>query len=233
MIALLGDIHGDVGALESACTRAAAEGATALIQVGDFGVYPQVLDWCKRVAYVSRIPIYFIDGNHEKFSMITPWWESMEIDGSSTHHIVQNKLIYVRRGSVLKLYGRRIGFLGGAASIDFAYRSKGYDWFDEEVIRQQDCDRLIKQAGDKPLDMLITHTPPQRIITKHFDNPPERALQVRNTFGAPANWSDPGAPRLDAAWEKLGFPMNYCGHMHRALIDGPCRILNINELVYV
>jgi hypothetical protein len=234
MIALLGDIHAMPGVLEYAIRKAREEKfCSAIIQVGDFGVYPHVLDYFKRIAETSPVPIYFVDGNHEKFSIIKQWWEIMEITHDSTFHLVQDKLIYVRRGSVLNIDGRRIGFLGGAASIDFAYRSKGYDWFDEEVIRDEDCERLLQQAAGRPLDFLVTHSPPQRVITKHFDNPPERALRVRQAFGAPDDWYDPGAHRLDAVWEKLGFPKNYCGHMHRSIADGQCRILNINELLFV
>jgi hypothetical protein len=44
---------------------------------------------------------------------------------------------------------------------------------------------------------------------------------------------DVAARRVEEVWKRIGEPMLVCGHMHRSVIDGQCRILNINELVLI
>ncbi len=66
MILLLGDIHGNAGVLREAIHKAEMVGdVTAIIQVGDFGLYPENEHYFKSVVEKSTIPIYFIEGNHD------------------------------------------------------------------------------------------------------------------------------------------------------------------------
>jgi predicted phosphodiesterase len=233
MIALLGDIHGVDRSLEGAVSQASAAGASVVVQVGDFGVYPGYLERLAGVAERSPIPIYFIDGNHEDFRMVAEWWARLEAAHESVHHVVRDRLMYVRRGSVLEMDGRRIAFLGGAGSIDYLSRRPGVDWFAEEQIREMDLARLSRQAAGKAVDLLVTHAPPRRVVLKHFDTPPERALMARAMFGAPPDWDDPSVDKVELAWQRLGFPPLWCGHMHVSLSDENVRLLDIDELALV
>lgn len=240
MIAFLGDIHGVSRSLEIAAARAYANGASALIQVGDFGVYPGLLGRLIGAARRSPIPIYFIDGNHEDFRMIRAWWDAMEADDVSVYHVVKDQLRYVRRGSVLTVDGRQVAFLGGAGSIDYAYRKLGTDWFNEEQIADADVLRLELQAlGNinlqalgKKVDLMVAHTPPRWFIDKHFDVTPARAAFVRRQFGVAPDWTDPSADKVQAAWESLGKPLLFCGHMHATIQDGNVRLLDCDGLAY-
>lgn len=233
MLALLGDLHGLPGVLEDAARKAFNKGASRLIVLGDIGIYPETLAGFIKVARESPIPIDFIDGNHEDFRMLAPWWEELERTEATAYHVVRDKLRYIRRGAVLRLDGRRIAFLGGAGSIDYNYRTPGRDWFPEEQIRMQDLDYLYRCAAGQKVDLFLVHTPPQSVITKHFDTPRIRAVRVRQMFGAPPDWFDPSAHKVQEAWERLNFPPVFAGHMHHTLQDMGCRIVNINELVYV
>jgi Icc-related predicted phosphoesterase len=230
-IALLGDIHGEAWVLDSFVAKA-VNSVACFIQVGDFGVYPTRLRYLIEAAQKSQVPIYFIDGNHEHFPIIMNWWKEMDASGAVTHEVVPGKLIYVRRGAVLELGGRKIGFLGGAGSIDYAYRKLGESWFHEEQIADSDVERLLANAKDG-VDLLVTHCPPQDTITRLFDINPEIAARTRRGFGARPDWYDPSAHKVEYAWTKLGRPPLYCGHMHRTVEDGAVRILNINEVVIV
>lgn len=222
MIALLGDIHGSVEALLSGARSAHKSGATLLIQVGDFGVYPSYFDALCEAADLSPIPIYFIDGNHEHYPMVRSW-------PSSTPTTFGTDLTYIPRGTVLELDGLRVGFLGGAGSIDYAYRTAGGDWFpDDEQIKDHEVERLVASG---PVDVLVTHTPPRSVIDQFFDTTPAKAASARRMFGAALDWTDPSADKVQAAWDALNRPMLYCGHMHRAISLPGVRVLNINELV--
>ena len=221
-LGFLGDIHGDAPKLRHAAQQAKNKGATALIQVGDFGVYPSMMDALVAAAQSSPIPIYFIDGNHEHYPIINSW------PSRGTKEIVAGKLTYVRRGEVLVIDGVRVGFLGGAGSIDHNYRTAGVSWFPmDEQIKDDEVDALLA-AG--PVDVLVTHTPPRSFIDAHFDTSPIRAALARKAFGASPDWTDPSADRVERAWVSLGRPPLYCGHMHIAIATPEIRLLGIDEL---
>jgi len=85
MILLLGDIHGNAGVLREAINKAEMVGdVTAIIQVGDFGLYPENEHYFKSVVEKSTIPIYFIEGNHDDCNLIQNM-EGMKIDAFITH----------------------------------------------------------------------------------------------------------------------------------------------------
>ena len=222
-IALLGDIHGDARTLLARAKSAAEQGATVLIQVGDFGVYKFSLDALVEAAGASPIPILFIDGNHEDYRMVGafPTSEPKEI---------APKLTYVPRGSVLYVENIRIGFLGGAGSIDYNYRTKDSDWWpDAEQIKDGEVERLLS-AGE--VDVLVTHTPPRSIIDRFFDTSPIKAQQARRMFGAAPDWTDPSADKVQRAWDALNRPPLFCGHMHRTVLYENVHILNIGEMTF-
>lgn len=211
MIAFLGDIHGSANALQRAINAAVERGATALIQVGDFGWYQNTVGNFKRVDY--KIPVYWIDGNHEDHALIE---QGVDINPNC---------IYMPRGTVAEIAGKKIGFLGGAASVDKEIRLRqGVHWSDKELIEEAD---IAKFDEIDYLDFLVTHTPPQSTIDKHFD--PKTLLW----FGLnPKTWFDPSARHVENLWNRLGNPKLICGHMHRAVTDRTVRILNIEDLIF-
>lgn len=221
MIAFLGDIHGDAHSLRARVRDAYERGATALVQVGDFGVYPSTMADLMDVAEASPIPIYFIDGNHEDYRMIAafPSSEPKELSAGLT---------YVPRGVVVDIGGVRIGFLGGAGSIDYSYRTAGRDWWpSEEQVKDFEVDRLIESG---PVDVLVTHTPPRSLIDRFFDTSPIAAANARRMFGAAPDWTDRSADKVQRAWDALGRPQLYCGHMHRTIMHEGFHLLGIGEL---
>jgi predicted phosphodiesterase len=214
MLAFLGDIHGNVGPLVKALDLLKTKPeVTALIQVGDFGFYPNTIERFRFLK--SHIPIYAIDGNHEHFPMLVNKTEITEM--------VPN-VFYVPRGTVMELDGRKIGFIGGAASVDKDIRLRQrMAWYPEEVVTEAD---IKKFDGVDQLDILVTHTPPQSIILRNFDQ--NNLLW----FGLPPTWIDPSAVLLEKLWLRLCSPKLYAGHMHKSVIDGNVRILDIGELCY-
>jgi predicted phosphodiesterase len=221
-IALLGDVHGDWSAVVLAAQEAKREGASALIQVGDLGWSASLLERAQNVP--ACLPVYAIDGNHEDFG-----WLAERTGGRTT--TLASGLTFIARGDVCTIAGVRIAFLGGAESVDKKWRktrfqapemSGEYLWWPDERITYEQADRL---ASGPRVDLFVTHTPPDRVIRKHF--PPE-GLRM---FGLdPATWTDPSALAVEAAWNVLGRPPLVCGHMHRAVRDENITILDINQL---
>lgn len=223
MILLLGDIHGNVGTLKYAIEKAVDAGAAALIQVGDFGLFPNngrdtgFYNACKS----SPIPVYFIEGNHDdcsrwvRLETVTKIWEDAN-------------LFYVPRGTVLEIDGRRIAFMGGAASIDKDTRLReGWHWDKEENISGHEVLRLFENVGDVPVDMLVTHDVPTSVCAAHFDD------SGKLWFGVGLDWHDVNMDVIQRIWDRLGNPPIYSGHMHRSVIGPNYRILDINELLAV
>lgn len=175
-----------------------------------------------RAAEASPIPIFFVDGNHEDYRMVGAYPKT------EPKQIAPN-LTYVPRGSVLYVENARVGFLGGAGSIDYNYRTKDSDWWpDAEQIQDSEVERLLF-AGE--VDILVTHTPPRSIIDQFFDTSPIKAQMARRMFGAAPDWVDPSADKVQRVWEALQKPPLYCGHMHVSVRHENITVLGVGELV--
>lgn len=223
MILLLGDIHGDVGILYDAIKKAEKAEATALIQVGDFGLFRGSANYegFRRATKDTQIPVYFIDGNHDDCHRWTRETELLRIWDDCN-------LWYIPRGTVMEMDGRTIAFMGGAASIDKESRLRyGWHWDKEENISPEEVLRLMDNAKGKTIDMLITHCPPHTVIEEHFD--PRGKLQ----FGVGLDWKDHNQDIIENIWRALDHPYVYSGHMHKRVVGMTYRILDINELVGV
>lgn len=223
MILLLGDIHGDISVLKSAIQKAEEVEATCLIQVGDFGMFRHNgLDTgFHRVCRSAKIPVYFIDGNHDDCFRWTQLTEVTQIWDDAN-------LFYVPRGAVMEIDGRTIAFMGGAGSIDKHTRLReGWHWDEKENISPEEVLRLMDNVKGKTIDMFLTHCPPNSVIEEHFD--PAQKLW----FGVDIDWKDHNQDVIENAWKALDFPMIYSGHMHRSVVGDSYRILDINELVGV
>ena len=213
MIVFVGDVHAQFRGLEYKL-RNVPKDAT-IIQVGDFGMYPSYQGaWDRSFAKMDRPPILFIDGNHE----FHPYFE-----GITEPQEIWDGAIFIPRGSVMTFDGVKIGFLGGAASVDKSMRTAGIDWWPEETTKQADADRLLKNA-DGQVDVLVTHTLPNEMVQLHCNQ--ER---LEEWWGLPRSWIDPSAKLVEAVWNRLGRPPLFCGHFHKSIIDGNVRCLDILE----
>ena len=209
MIVLLGDIHGNTKVLQDAIKK--ASNASAIIQVGDFGLFENSKSLFYDAMKDANVPVYFIDGNHDDcsrfstYKKITRIWKDRE-------------LFFIPRGTVMKINNYTIGFMGGASSVDKEIRLKNkLHWDSRENISTQEYIRIFKNSENKKIDILITHCPPTSIVQKHFYN----------------NLNDDNQNIIQNIWEKLKFPKIYCGHMHQSIIGKNYRILDIDELIAI
>ena len=144
MILLLGDIHGNAGILREAINKAEMVGdVTAIIQVGDFGLYPENERYFQSVIEKSTIPVYFIEGNHDdydrwlQYTTVSRVWDNLN-------------LFYIPRGTVMQMDNQTLAFMGGASSINkkWILRDGGH-WTPLEDIRHEDIQNLIVQETHK------------------------------------------------------------------------------------
>jgi Icc-related predicted phosphoesterase len=182
-----------------------------IIQVGDFGWYPELIK--ERLPELPW-PLYAIDGNHEYHPMLRGMDEVTE---------VKKNLFFVPRGKVLEIDGYKIGFMGGAHSVDIAWRRKDIDWWVDEEVTDENIAKLI----DKKVDILVTHTPPTGFIMRNF------GPINKNSWGLKPDWEDKSSLKIEKLWGEMGMPPLICGHMHKPVIDGQIKLLDINEMFFL
>lgn len=166
-VLIVGDVHGNFGKLNQLVNR---HRPNMVLCAGDFGFFPKwhgqsYLDNAGRVkiqdqysTFTGMTPVYWCDGNHEDFGAIkdlnvekSPYFMMDFYERTGSH------IYYMKRGSVLTLEdGRNILFIGGAFSIDRAWRELGKSYWLEEVLTEND----IKDLPDMEIFAVISHTAP-------------------------------------------------------------------------
>lgn len=179
--AVIGDVHGRVESLAQGAAHAFDAGVSRLIQVGDYWLYESRyarLKVDRTLAALASgagldpasVELFFCDGNHEHFDVLDP--------DSSDPVVISEHVTYVPRGVAIDIAGYRVGFCGGAESIDRARRTAGVSWWPEERMSAAQIRRATNMG---PLDVLITHD----TSTAVFDQLTERSNHAwgKQTFG--------------------------------------------------
>lgn len=108
--------------------------------------------------------LWFADGNHDHHPVLRDLPLNKEGFG-----VISERLLYAPRGHGFNLGGKRIGFLGGALSIDRMHRVPGRTWWPEEELTAEEVDRI---SSGGPLDVMITHEVPAGItLTSNLRDP--------------------------------------------------------------
>lgn len=171
-ICLLSDTHGDyhytIKQLQD--IRKKVTGSIRIIQLGDFGFIgfnndnDKKLKMLNNYLYVNDINIDFIDGNHEDFVRMKSEY-GLDIHLPKKQTVLSN-IDYIGRCTTELINNELVMYMGGAGSFDKANRIPGKDWFMDEVITDEDIDRVVK------CDILISHDSPIGSIlsNKHIDS---------------------------------------------------------------
>ncbi len=182
----VGDAHGDAGWLKSVVLPTTVKmGVSTIIQVGDFGYWPDSRKFMQIVKTARErfgVHIWFIDGNHEHFTKLDRDVRAAQVvagvaEGDRDPVELTPGLVYLPRGSRALVAGRSVACVGGAASIDRADRVEGTSWFPEERISDLDIEAV---AAGGHADILITHDAPSgwKIPGIESDGPLEEAWRL-------------------------------------------------------
>jgi hypothetical protein len=160
-VLLVGDLHANTPWLEHVVYPAAERlEVGAICQLGDFGYWPGSREGFLEAAELAPVPLYFLDGNHEHHDALAAHVahaRERECLGSFEPVPFGGQLHYLPRGARLEWGGVVVGVLGGAHSIDRAYRTMGRDWFSDEDISDADVERLAEGGS---CQVLLTHDAP-------------------------------------------------------------------------
>lgn len=166
-VALAGDWHGNAAHAQQMIYRAANEGAGALIQLGDFGIWPgakgeRFLDAVSLAAQTSGLPVYFIDGNHEDFDQLL----ALPVDPVTGLRPVRPGVWHLPRGSRWVWNGLQFCALGGATSLDRPNRIEGLSWWRQEAISLEEASQVVSGGLT---DILLTHDCPEGVAIPGID----------------------------------------------------------------
>lgn len=142
---IIGDIHGMVNDYKS-FSIGDFDGPT--IQLGDFGIgFGQSDYWHESLNdFHANGKHRFIRGNHDN------------------PDVCKTMTGWIRDGTI----ENDVMFIGGAWSIDWAYRREGIDWWRDEELSSEEFYRLIEiYAAMKPR-VMITHDGPSKATNEMF-----------------------------------------------------------------
>lgn len=142
------------------------------LQLGDFGFIFKYNDW-KWNKFLNHFEknypnkmIFTVLGNHENYDSI----EKMpikDIFGARCRKIRSN-VYAVERGEILSIEELNILCIGGADSIDKAWRQDGVSWWVQEKISDADVEKTINKGLTCPFDMICSHAMPAFFMLQNF-----------------------------------------------------------------
>jgi hypothetical protein len=208
-VLLVGDLHGNANALQRAFLQAHYAGASAIIQLGDFGFGWRLDDGkCAFTSLVadfvrqSEIRFHFLDGNHENFDLLY----AIPKDENG-HREVAPGVFHLHRGSKLSIGSTTFLAMGGAYSVDKPNRREGVSWWPQEAITDEDVERALA-AGQ--VDVLLSHDIPRGIQDEE-----KVAPYLDRIFGTgAAENAFVGQTLLRQVLDACGAQRAFHGHLH-------------------
>lgn len=149
MLSLIGDVHGKFHRYKEIIKE-----HPDTIQVGDMGVgfrrWPHGDQWLANPPYDHMVEsnARFIRGNHDN------------------PEVCRKHSQWIPDGH----FENGVMFIGGANSIDQAYRVEGYSWWADEQCSYQELDGFIEKAMTLKPHTMVTHDAPQDIVHRVFSS---------------------------------------------------------------
>lgn len=210
MIYLTGDTHGRFERIGAFCEKKQTSQDDILIILGDAGInfHADALDILSQ-EYLSKLPITLlcIHGNHERRPESLPYYGEREWHGGKVY--VEGRypnILFAKDGEVYNLDGRKAIAIGGAYSIDKAWRTAGQSWWADEqpspAIKAR-VENTLDQLNWQ-IDIVLSHTTPLKYEPVEVFLPGVDQSKVDKST---EEW-------LDGIEERLKYGKWYCGHYH-------------------
>lgn len=205
-ILVLGDTHGSTQEAVFAVQNAAALNIDTIIQCGDFGLWPgkggmDYLDELNAELMDNDIHLVWVDGNHEDFDQLERY-VAHNPKNMWGQVFIRSNILYSPRGCKFKLEGKMFMTVGGAVSIDKAYRKQGVSWWPQEQLTDVELDYILAKHEASPgkIDYLFTHDCPTNApFRERLKNDPDSQVHRQ---------------RMDRLGKAVKPGMWFHGHMH-------------------
>lgn len=188
-VAVAGDWHGDIVPVRRVLSKVARQGAQVVLHVGDFGYFPNRVEYWAFIAEVNAraelhdYVVVFVEGNHEQFNRTVSAAAGAGVgevfareglddlrasaDGDGFVRVAP-RVFWATRGASLRVGdagGRRgLSFLGlgGAGSINREHMRFRGEWSKSELVKAEDVE-LVKAGVERVggvVDVMVTHDAP-------------------------------------------------------------------------
>lgn len=171
MIYITGDTHGTID-FDKLCiyfSNRYVSRKDYLIILGDAGIvwdshYKETVNLYESLG----LTVYFIDGNHENFDLLNSF--PIIYSNNAKMHRISDYIFHILRGEVLLLNGLSFLCVGGAESIDKAYRKRGVSWWSQERITEEDISNALSNTSSfmNKVDYVLTHCITSKICANIF-----------------------------------------------------------------
>lgn len=160
-IMIAGDWHTDHDHAVRLLTICVQKDISLIIQVGDFGFLwnsEEDLDRLNDMAAEFGIEIWWIDGNHENYSLMG----MVGADHVGEEAVwIRSNVRYLPRGFRFQIDGCRFMAFGGGISMDRDGRQSGRSYFFQEAITTYQVDGVTNE----PVDIFLSHDVPAGVRT--------------------------------------------------------------------
>ena len=108
--------------------------------------------------------VLFVDGNHENFDALSKYpitnWNGGKVQ------FLRPNIIHLMRGQIYTIEGKTFFTMGGAESIDKAYRTEKVSWWKEEMPSREELEEGLDnlEKHNMEVDYVITHCCPEKLL---------------------------------------------------------------------
>lgn len=201
---ITGDKHGDLTEILNFIKKMKLSENDNIIVLGDMGLLwrKDKKDFNYNINLWNMesngVKLYFIDGNHENFTLLK------EFPIENNMQKISNNIYHLLRGHIYEFEGKKILTIGGADSIDWYLRTKGFTWWKEETISKTD----IASIAAAHYDYVLTHCCPRSI----FENNRVYLITLREIDQEKVNHNS--EDMLEQVKKRITFDHWYFGHYH-------------------
>jgi calcineurin-like phosphoesterase family protein len=192
-VLVVGDVHGNTAHALWLLTVAREQGCDRVFALGDFGAWEHTaegrrfFDSVEGAAADHGLMVYFLDGNHDKSSLLLEHYGDRRDDEGFLE--CRGHIRYAPRGHRWTWEDTAFAAFGGAYSTDKFWRLAAEEqatafaasrlgrlirrqaaaqqlWFPEEEMTDEELDTLLA-ADSSPVDVLLTHDKPRATNPEH------------------------------------------------------------------
>lgn len=211
MIHITGDTHGDFNEILYLIHTNKLSPKDVVIILGDAGInyYGGKRDEnIKKVLQDTGVIFFCIHGNHEKRPQTIDTYKTKKfLSGTVYYEEEYPDILFAKDGEIFDFNGLKTIVIGGAYSVDKAYRLlKGWNWFEDEQPSKEIKEYVEKQLENQnwKIDAVLTHTCPLQFEPiEWFLSFIDQSTVDKST----EEW-------LDSIKNKLDYKYWFCGHYH-------------------
>jgi len=208
---ITGDKHGDFRRIDALCSLASTTKDDLLIILGDAGInYYGGKREAQFKHTLAKLPITMlcIHGNHERRPESLRFYEEVEWRGGIVYMQPEfPNLMFAKDGEIYEINGKKCIAIGGAYSVDKAYRiARNLGWWADEQPTDE-IKRRVENRLDQEnwhVDVVLSHTSPLKYEPREMfldfidDSRVDKSTEI---------W-------LDAIEDRLDYEQWFCGHYH-------------------